>query len=66
MRPRGALIVSESGFSRREELEDLRALGVDAFLIGESLMRSGDPGAALREISGGTGRQAGPAGEGRR
>jgi indole-3-glycerol phosphate synthase len=66
LRPQGALIVSESGFSRREELEELRALGVDAFLIGESLMRSGDPGAALREISGGTGRQAGPAGEGRR
>jgi len=28
----------------------LRAAGFDAFLIGESLMREADPGAALKEL----------------
>ena len=32
------------------ELEELRSLGYDAFLIGESLMRAPDPGAKLREL----------------
>jgi indole-3-glycerol phosphate synthase len=48
--PEGAIAVSESGFSRREELEMLRGWGVGAFLIGESLMRAPDPGEALREL----------------
>jgi indole-3-glycerol phosphate synthase len=52
--PAGALVVSESGFSRREELETMRGWGVDAFLIGESLMRAADPGEALAELLGGT------------
>lgn len=45
--PPGAVSVSESGFFRREELARMRGWGVDAFLIGESLMRAPDPGVAL-------------------
>lgn len=50
LRPPGALIVSESGFSGREEVDRMRDWGVDAFLIGESFMRAPDPGAALAEM----------------
>ncbi len=48
--PDGAIAVSESGFFRREELELMRGWGVGAFLIGESLLRAADPGAALEEL----------------
>ena len=34
-----ALVVAESGFSRRDQLDELAAAGVDAVLIGEALMR---------------------------
>ena len=60
-RPPGCLVVSESGFSRKEELEEMRRWGVDAFLIGESLMRAPDPGAALRHLTGGPAARSGPA-----
>jgi indole-3-glycerol phosphate synthase len=46
-----ALIVSESGFSRREQIDELAAAGVDAVLIGEALMRSGDIEAACRALT---------------
>jgi indole-3-glycerol phosphate synthase len=36
----GVLVVAESGFSRREQLDELEAAGVDGVLIGEALMRS--------------------------
>jgi indole-3-glycerol phosphate synthase len=49
--PPEVLVVSESGFHRREELELLSGWGVGAFLIGESLMRAADPGAALRVLT---------------
>lgn len=48
----GATVVSESGLSSREVLEQLQDEGVHAFLIGEALMRRPDPGAALRELRG--------------
>ncbi len=51
-RPDDAVFISESGFSTREELEKLTEWGVDAFLIGESLMRAEDPGRALRQLVG--------------
>ena len=35
-----ALVVAESGFSRRAELDELSAAGVDGVLVGEALMRS--------------------------
>ncbi len=51
--PAGKTVVSESGFSAREELDDLDRVGVDAVLIGETLMRAPDIEAACRELSGG-------------
>ena len=38
--PAGKTVVSESGFSSREELDELEDVGVDAVLIGETLMRA--------------------------
>lgn len=50
--PAGKTVVSESGISRRDELVELERVGVDAALIGESLMRSGDPAAKVSELAG--------------
>lgn len=50
--PTGKTVVSESGFHQREQLEELERVGVDAVLVGESLMRSPDPEAALRALTG--------------
>jgi indole-3-glycerol phosphate synthase len=51
--PAGKTVVSESGFSTRDELDELDRVGVDAVLIGESLMRAPDLEAACRELTGG-------------
>ena len=40
--PAGKTVVSESGFSTREQLDELDRVGVDAVLIGETLMRADD------------------------
>jgi indole-3-glycerol phosphate synthase len=48
--PQDCIAVSESGLRSAEDLRKLRAAGFDAFLIGESLMREADPGAALRRL----------------
>ena len=48
--PRDAVRVTESGISTPEHITRLRAAGFDAFLIGESLMRQPDPGAALARL----------------
>jgi indole-3-glycerol phosphate synthase len=53
--PAGKTVVSESGFHTREQLEDLERVGVDAVLIGETLMRAPDPELAARELCGGEG-----------
>lgn len=45
-------IVSESGIFTREDMLRLGALGVDAVLIGEALMREDDIEAKLRELIG--------------
>jgi len=45
--PADRLLVTESGIATREEVARLRTAGVDAFLVGETLMRADDPGAAL-------------------
>ena len=42
--------VAESGISSADDLGRLRAAGFDDFLIGESLMRQRDPGAALAAL----------------
>jgi indole-3-glycerol phosphate synthase len=46
--------VAESGISTSEDIDQLRAAGFDAFLIGESLMRQADPGAALAALLAGS------------
>jgi indole-3-glycerol phosphate synthase len=45
--PAGKTVVSESGFHHPDQLHELERVGVDAVLVGESLMRAPDPGAAL-------------------
>jgi indole-3-glycerol phosphate synthase len=50
--PAGKTVVSESGFSTREQLDELDRVGVDAVLIGETLMRAPDIEAACRELTG--------------
>jgi indole-3-glycerol phosphate synthase len=50
--PAGKTVVAESGISSRAELDELDRIGVDAVLIGEALMRSGDPEAKVRELVG--------------
>jgi indole-3-glycerol phosphate synthase len=50
--PAGFVVVSESGIKTREHVEYMQALGVDAILIGEALMRAEDPGAKLGELLG--------------
>ena len=47
--PAGKTVVAESGFRTREELEQLERFGVDAVLMGETLMRAPDPQQALRD-----------------
>ena len=51
--PTGKTVVSESGFSTRDQLDELDRVGVDAVLIGETLMRAPDLEAACRELTGG-------------
>ncbi|MBF0625934.1 MAG: indole-3-glycerol phosphate synthase TrpC [Magnetococcales bacterium] len=46
----GRLVVSESGIRTGEDIRLLRNHGVNAFLIGESLMKQPDPGAALAAL----------------
>ena len=44
------VLVSESGIQNRADVEKLAAAGVRAALIGETLMRSGDVSAKMREL----------------
>ena len=53
--PASVVRVAESGISTAEDICRLRKAGFDAFLIGESLMRQADPGAALTALLAGTG-----------
>jgi indole-3-glycerol phosphate synthase len=50
--PPGVVLVSESGIKSREDVERLEAAGVDAILVGETLMRSPDIGRAVAELLG--------------
>jgi indole-3-glycerol phosphate synthase len=50
--PLGKTVVSESGISERSQIEELERVGVDAVLIGETVMRADDPEAAVRELAG--------------
>jgi indole-3-glycerol phosphate synthase len=51
--PAGKTVVSESGFTTREQLDDLDRVGIDAVLIGETLMRADDVEAACRALAAG-------------
>jgi indole-3-glycerol phosphate synthase len=50
MVPSGRLFVAESGISTPDQIGLLAEAGVDAVLIGESLLRAADPAARLREL----------------
>jgi indole-3-glycerol phosphate synthase len=49
--PADVCLVSESGIRDRGDVERLAAAGVRAILVGETLMRAADIGAALRQLS---------------
>ncbi|MGI8467789.1 MAG: indole-3-glycerol phosphate synthase TrpC [Pyrinomonadaceae bacterium] len=49
--PPDALMICESGLSTREEILELRELGFHGFLIGETLMKSGDVKKTLEELT---------------
>lgn len=51
--PAGVVVVSESGIETRVQVERLERLGIDAVLVGTSLMGSPDPSAKLRALRGG-------------
>jgi indole-3-glycerol phosphate synthase len=48
--PDGVVRVAESGIHSSADVQRLRAAGYQAFLVGEHLMKSGDPAAALRAL----------------
>jgi indole-3-glycerol phosphate synthase len=56
--PTSAVHLAESGIRTRADVVRLEEAGFDALLVGESLMRAADPGAALRQLRG---EAAGPA-----
>ncbi len=50
--PDERVIVAESGIRTAADVTRLRAAGIDAVLVGETLMRAPDPAAALRALLG--------------
>ncbi|MGD0135191.1 MAG: indole-3-glycerol phosphate synthase TrpC [Bryobacteraceae bacterium] len=48
--PSGVTRIAESGIHSSADIERLRSAGYQAFLVGEHLMKSGDPVAALRAL----------------
>ena len=48
--PDDALMITESGISTAFEILELRSLGFSGFLIGETLMRSGNPSEMLKSM----------------
>jgi indole-3-glycerol phosphate synthase len=48
--PAGKTVVSESGIAYSDQLSELSEIGVDAVLIGESLMRADDPETAVSNL----------------
>ncbi len=50
--PEKTIVVSESGISKRGDVEILENFGIDAILVGEALIKSPDPGLKIRELLG--------------
>ncbi len=50
--PAGTVVVAESGIRAREEVERLERSGVDAILVGETLMLADDPAQAIHNLLG--------------
>lgn len=50
--PPGVVLVSESGIRSREDIQRLEAVGVDAILVGETLMGAPDIGRAVADLLG--------------
>lgn len=48
----GRTVITESGINQARDLEGLAEMGVCAALVGESLLRSQDPAAAVRRLAG--------------
>jgi indole-3-glycerol phosphate synthase len=48
--PPDRIVVSESGIKERKDIENLEQLGVDAALVGESLMSAPDIAAKMKEL----------------
>jgi len=48
----GFIFIAESGISKPEHVDYLRTVGVDAILVGESLMREKSPGLAILQLLG--------------
>lgn len=48
--PKNRIVVTESGVRTIEEVREIRAAGVHAFLVGEVFMRAEDPGRALQHL----------------
>jgi indole-3-glycerol phosphate synthase len=53
--PEGVTVVSESGIHTPEDVALLRRHGVNAFLVGEALMRADEPGVKLSQLFSGSG-----------
>ena len=50
--PSGRIVVTESGILKAEDVKLMRSHEVHAFLVGETFMRAGDPGAELAKVFG--------------
>jgi indole-3-glycerol phosphate synthase len=49
---RDAPVISESGITNRRDIDELRALGADGFLVGSALMKSADLERQVRSLTG--------------
>jgi indole-3-glycerol phosphate synthase len=49
--PKEVVLVAESGIHTPDDARRMREAGADAILVGEALMRAGDPAARIRELT---------------
>ncbi len=50
--PKGVITVAESGIHEPQQARHMRALGFDAILVGEALVRSSDPAKLIKQMKG--------------